>query len=40
LAVVLIHARSSRLSDLLPHVPLLLDAIATAPKGAVTHVGV
>jgi len=40
LAVVLIHSRSNRLADLLPFVPRLLEAMAAAPKGSVTHVGV
>jgi hypothetical protein len=39
LAVVLIHARSNRLVDLLPHVPALLEAIPAAERGTVTHVG-
>ncbi|MBC7770740.1 MAG: DUF5615 family PIN-like protein [Phycisphaerales bacterium] len=37
-AVVVLRARSNRLKDLLPLVPELLSAIASAPKGAVTTI--
>ena len=40
LAVILVHARSNRVSDLVPLVPLILEAIRAAVQGSVTHVGV
>lgn len=39
IAVVLIHARSNRVADLVSIVPELLAAIPGAARGAVTHVG-
>jgi hypothetical protein len=39
IAVVVIHARTSRLVDLLPPVPNLLTAIGSAKRGFVTIVG-
>ena len=40
LAVILVHARGNRVSDLVPPVPLNLEAIRAAVQGSVTHVGV
>ena len=40
LAVILVHARSNRVSDLVPLVPLILEAIRAAVQGIVTHVGI
>jgi predicted nuclease of predicted toxin-antitoxin system len=40
LSVVLVHARSNRLSDLEPIVPQLLAVLQTAVRGEVSHVGV
>jgi hypothetical protein len=40
LAIVLVHARSNRLTDLEPLVPELLVVLTTAVRGAVSHVGV
>ena len=39
IAVVLVHCRSNRLSELLELLLELLDALATARQGVVTHVG-
>jgi hypothetical protein len=39
IAVIVLHARSNRLTDLKPLIPNLLSAIATASPGAVTRVG-
>lgn len=39
IAVVLVHCRSNRLSELLELLPMLLDALPTAQQGVVTHVG-
>lgn len=39
LSVVLLHARSNRLSDPEPLVPSLLAVLESAPSGAVSHVG-
>lgn len=38
-SVVVMRARSNRLAELRPLVPLLLEQIEKAPKGAVTYVG-
>jgi hypothetical protein len=38
MALVVLRARSTRVSDLLPLVPALLDALPTARAGEVTHV--
>jgi hypothetical protein len=38
LALVVIRARSTRVSDLLPAVPALLEALAVAAAGTVTQV--
>lgn len=38
-AVIVLHARSNRLADLLPLVPSLLEAIATASPATLTTVG-
>ncbi len=38
-SVVVMRARSNRLADLRPLVPLLLEQIEKAPKRAVTYVG-
>jgi hypothetical protein len=40
IAVVVMHARTNRLSDLLPLVPDLLTAIGSAKPGVVSKVGV
>jgi hypothetical protein len=40
IAVIVMRARSNRLSEILPLVPELLEAIPAAPSGAVTYVGV
>lgn len=37
--VVVIHARSNRMADLLPLVPLMLAALAELVPGTVRHVG-
>jgi hypothetical protein len=39
-AVLVLHARSNRIADLRPFAPALLTAIAEAPVGTVTHIGV
>jgi len=39
IAVVVLRAKSNRLSDLIPLVPLLLDAIATTKAGELIVVG-
>jgi hypothetical protein len=39
IAVVLIHAKSNRVRDLVEKLPDLLAAIPVAPGGIVTHVG-
>jgi len=39
IAVVLLHARSNRIDDLVALVPEMLAAIRNALSGAVTHVG-
>lgn len=39
IAVIVMRARSNRLSDLQPLVSTLLAQIETAPRGAVTYVG-
>ena len=39
LAVIVLHAASSRLDDLLPLVPTMLDAIAGARPGGLYRVG-
>jgi hypothetical protein len=39
IAVIVLHAKTNRLSDLRPLVPELLTAIPTAKPGAVTFVG-
>ncbi len=38
-SVVVMRARSNRLAELRPLVPLLLEQIEKAPKGGVTYVG-
>ncbi|MEO8362586.1 MAG: DUF5615 family PIN-like protein [Vicinamibacteria bacterium] len=40
IAVILIHARTNRLMDLVGKVPELLAAIPEARAGSVTHVGI
>jgi len=40
IAVIVLHARGNRLADLVPLVPALREALATAPVGQVTNVGV
>ena len=40
IAVIVLRARTNRLSDLQPLVPDLLSSIPTAKPGAVTYVGV
>ncbi len=40
IAVIVLRARTNRLSDLQPLVPDLLSCISTAKPGAVTYVGV
>jgi len=40
IAVIVLRAKSNRLSELQPLVPELLAAIPTAKPGAVTYVGV
>jgi hypothetical protein len=39
IAVVVLHAKTNRLADLMPLVSALLAAIETAPSGVVTHIG-
>jgi hypothetical protein len=39
IAVIVLRARTNRLSDLQPLLPQLLASIPTATRGAVTHVG-
>jgi hypothetical protein len=39
LALVVIRARSTRVSDLLPAIPPLLEALPMVAAGTVTHVG-
>ncbi len=39
IAVVLMHSRSNRITDLLELIPELIAAIPTAKPGVVTHVG-
>jgi hypothetical protein len=39
IAVIVLHARTNRLSELLPLVPKLLSALEVAQPGAVTLVG-
>ena len=39
IAVILLKAKSNRVSDLATLIPQLLTIIATAPKGTVTTVG-
>jgi hypothetical protein len=39
IAVILLEAKSNRISDLVALLPELLQAIPSAPKGAVTTVG-
>ncbi|MBV8753495.1 MAG: DUF5615 family PIN-like protein [Hyphomicrobiales bacterium] len=38
IAVVVLHAKTNRLADLIPLVSALLAAIETAPSGVVTHI--
>ena len=38
LALIVIRSRSTRVPDLLPAIPALLDALRTAVAGTVTHV--
>lgn len=40
LSIILLHARSNRLPDLVPLVPAILAALPTAAPGQVVHVGV
>lgn len=39
-SVIILRATSNRLADLRPLIPLLLEAIPTAQRGAVTYVGI
>ena len=39
IAVLVLHAKTNRLADLMPLVPALLAAIETVRPGVVTHVG-
>ena len=39
IALVLIRARSSRVADLLPHMPELLQRLHSIETGQVVHVG-
>ena len=39
IAIIVLHARSNRLADLLPLVPALLEAIAAASPATLTTVG-
>lgn len=39
IAVVLIHAKSSRLDDLLPHTPQILDILGSIRSGQLVKVG-
>jgi hypothetical protein len=39
IAVILLSAKTNRLADLIPLVPDLLAAVTTAPKRAVTSIG-
>lgn len=40
IAVIVLHARSNRASDLAPLIPAILEALAGAKSGSVAHVGV
>ena len=40
IAVIVLHANSNRLADLVPLVPALREELANAPIGQVTNVGV
>ena len=40
LAVIVMHAVTNRLEQLVPLAPQVLDAIAATPSGAITRVGV
>ena len=39
IAVVVLHAKTNRLADLLPLVPNLLDAIRSGRPGSIEHIG-
>ena len=39
IGVVVIHAKSSRLDDLLPHAPEILKALASIQRGQLVNVG-
>jgi len=39
IAVVVLHAKTNRLADLMPLVSALLASIEAAPSGVVTHIG-
>ena len=38
--VIVMHAVTNRLSDLIPLAPRVVEAIAVTPLGAIAHVGV
>lgn len=40
IAVIVMHAVTNRLADLLPLGPRVVEAIAVTPLGAIEHVGV
>ena len=40
LAVIVLHAKSNRVPDLVPLIPALLTVLPTVRAGTVTHVGV
>ena len=39
-AVIVLHARSNRVPDLVPLIPALIKALAVVQLGSITHVGV
>ena len=39
IAIVIVHARSNRLMDLMPHAPACLEALSTLRAGQLVHVG-
>lgn len=39
IAIILIKSKSSRLQDLLTHVPAILNALTSAKRGQLIHIG-
>ncbi|MBI3741801.1 MAG: DUF5615 family PIN-like protein [Chloroflexi bacterium] len=39
LRVIILHARTNRLADLIPLVSVLLDTLPNVPEGRATHIG-